>query len=94
MSSIWTKQPVNDSLELTNLSQRVRTKSIVENRDDFEECILVWLDSTINIPEKWTKELKYARGIINKLKIFDNPTDCITFIKSIVEDKIFLFLSQ
>jgi hypothetical protein len=94
MGSKLNKQHTNDSLELTNLAKTVRSRSILENQDDFEECILVWLDSTIKYTDDWTDELNYGREIINNLKIFDKPNDCVNFMKMIVNDKIFLIVSQ
>jgi hypothetical protein len=94
MGSRLNKQHTYDSLELTNLAKTVRSRSILEHQDDFEECILVWLDSTIKYTDDWTDELNSGREIINNLKIFDKPNDCVNFMKMIVNDKIFLIVSQ
>jgi hypothetical protein len=94
MGSRLNKQHRDVNLELTNLSKSTRTKLNTENTDDFEECILIWLDPTIRDDDIWGEELKHVRKIINNLKIFDNPNDCITFMKMVVADKIFLIVSQ
>ena len=94
MGSILNKQQTIVDIELTTLIKRTRSKLITENIDDFEECILIWLESTIRENDLWSEELTNARKIINHLKIFDNPNDCITFMKMIVADKIFLIVSQ
>jgi hypothetical protein len=94
MGSRLNKQHRDVNLELTNLSKSTRTKLSAENTDDFEECILIWLDPTIRDDDIWEEELKHVRKIINNLKIFDNPNDCITFMKMVVADKIFLIVSQ
>ncbi|CAF0927206.1 unnamed protein product [Rotaria sp. Silwood1] len=94
MGSTLSKQHIHENLELTNLTRTIRSKSVTENQDDFEECILVWLDSTIKYTDDWTEELNRAREIINNLKIFDNPNDCINFMKMVVNDKIFLIVSH
>ncbi|CAF5096324.1 unnamed protein product [Rotaria magnacalcarata] len=94
MGSILNKQHINESLELTNLTKTTRSKSVTENQDDFEECILVWLDSANQYNDDWIEESNHAREIINNLKTFDNPNDCINFIKMVVNDKVFLFVSQ
>jgi hypothetical protein len=94
MGSILNKQPKTVNIELTTLIKTTKTKSINENSDDFEECILIWLDPTIRDTEIWSEELTSARKIITHFKIFDNPNDCITFMKMVVADKIFLIVSQ
>ncbi|UJR28346.1 hypothetical protein I4U23_009588 [Adineta vaga] len=94
MGSTLKKQRPNESLELTNLVKRVRTRSILETQDDFEECILIWLDSTINYNDDWTDELNHAREIINNLKLFDKLNDCIDFMKMVINKKIFLIVSH
>lgn len=95
MGSKLNKQlPNNINIESANPIKTIRSRSIIENPDDFEECILIWLDPTIRDTNLWTEELKHARKIINNLKIFDNPNDCITFMKMVITDKIFLIVSQ
>jgi len=94
MGSTLNKQHANENIELTNLNKITRSKSITQNQDDVEECILIWLDSTIRDTDIWIEELRHARKIINNFKIFDNPNDCITFMKMVVSDKIFLIVSQ
>jgi hypothetical protein len=94
MGSKLNKQRPIVNLELTNSIKTTKTKSINENSDDFEECILIWLDPTIKDTELWSEELANARKIITRLKVFDNPNDCITFMKMVVADKIFLIVFQ
>jgi len=94
MGTTSNKQHTIDSIELTNRIKTTKSKLAIENQDDFEECILIWLDSTIKNADIWTEELTHCRKIINKLKIFDNPNDCITFMKMVIDDKIFLIVSQ
>ncbi|CAF0799812.1 unnamed protein product [Rotaria sordida] len=94
MGSTLSKQHTNESLELKNLTKTTRSKSITEHQDDFEECILVWLDSAIKYTDDWNEELNRAREIINNLKIFDNPNNCVNFMKMVVNDKIFLIVSH
>jgi len=94
MGSVFNKQTSNNNLELRNVARTTRSKSILENQDDFEECVLVWLDSTIAHNDDWNEELNYAREIINNLRTFDNPNDCINFMKMVISDKIFLIVSQ
>lgn len=94
MGSLLNKQPKTESLELTSLTKTARSKSVTENQDDFEECILIWLDSSIQYNDDWTNESNLAREIINNLKVFDNPDNCINFMKMVVNDKIFLLVSQ
>ena len=94
MGSTLKKQRPNDSVELTNLDKRLRTRSILETQDDFEECVLVWLDSTIARSEDWVDELSHARELIHNVKVFDKLNECINFMKTIVNDKIFLVVSQ
>lgn len=94
MGPALNKQRQNEVLELATLGKRARSKSVTENQDDFEECILVWLDSTIQYNDDWAEELNRAREIINNLKIFDNLNDCINFMKMVINDKIFLIVSQ
>ncbi|CAM4858384.1 unnamed protein product [Rotaria socialis] len=94
MGSILNKQHTNESLELTNLAKTTRSKSVTENQDDFEEGILVWLDSANQYNDDWIEESNHARETINNLKTFDNPNDCINFIKMVVNDKVFLFVSH
>jgi hypothetical protein len=94
MGSKLSKQPTNENLELTNLTRTSRSKSVTENQDDFEECVLVWLDSSIKYIDDWLEEFNHAREIINNLKTFDNPNDCINFMKMVISDKIFLIVSQ
>jgi hypothetical protein len=95
MGTSWNKQhhPSTD-IELTNIIKTTRSKSVIENQDDFEECVLIWLDSTIKDGDLWIEELNHIRKIINNIKIFNNPNDCIIFMKMIVSDKIFLIVSQ
>ena len=92
-SALKTQRP-NESLELTNLVRKVRTRSILETQDDFEECVLVWLDASLKYNDDWTEEFNRAREIIQNLKIFDKFNDCVNFMKMIVNDKIFLIVSQ
>jgi hypothetical protein len=94
MGTSWNKQHPSTDIELTNLIKTTRSKSIIENQDDFEECVLIWLDSTIKDGDLWIEELNHIRKIINNIKIFNNPNDCIIFMKMIVSDKIFLIVSQ
>ncbi len=94
MGSILTKQSPHETFELTNLARTVRSKSVTENQDDFEECVLVWLDPTLKHNDDWIEELNLSREIINNLKTFDNPNDCIAFLKMVIKDKIFLIVSQ
>jgi hypothetical protein len=88
------KQHANDSLELTSLVKKTRSQSLIEQQDDFEDCILVWLDATIKYTDDWSEKLDHARQIVNNLKTFDEPYDCINFIKMVVNDKVFLIVSQ
>jgi len=81
-------------VELTNSLRTSRTRSVIEYPDEFEECILIWLDTTIRDTDRWSDHLYQARQIINHLKTFDNPYDCITYMKMIVSDKIFLIVSE
>ena len=94
MGPIPSKQHVRESFELANLIKRTRSKLVIENHDDFEECILVWLDATIKYTDDWIEELNAAREIINNLKIFDNLNDCVNYMKMVVNNKIFLIVSQ
>ncbi|CAF1194882.1 unnamed protein product, partial [Adineta ricciae] len=94
MGSALKRQRPNESLELTNLVKKVRTRSILETQDDFEECVLVWLDASLKYNDDWTEEFNHAREIIQNLKIFDKLNDCINFMKMIVNDKIFLIVSH
>ncbi|CAF4506625.1 unnamed protein product, partial [Rotaria sp. Silwood2] len=94
MGSMLNRQHINENLELNNLINATRSKSVIENQDDFEECILVWLDPTLKYTDDWTKEFDRAREIINNLKTFDNLNDCINFMKMVVNDKIFLIVSH
>lgn len=98
MGSQLNKQQINhnneNNIELINPTRSTRSKSFIDNQDDFEECVLIWLDSTIRNSDIWSEELKYARQIINNIKIFDNPNDCIMFMKMVITDKIFLIVSQ
>lgn len=92
MGPILNKQRTIINVELTNLN---RTNKIsTEHFDDFEECILIWLDSTIYDIDQWSEEFLQLRKITNHLKLFHNPHDCITFMKMIMIDKIFLLVSQ
>ena len=94
MDSISNKQHISESFEFTNLIKRTKSKLVMENQVDFEECILVWLDSTIKCTDDWIEELNVAREIINNFKIFDNLNDCVNYMKMVVNDKIFLIVSQ
>jgi hypothetical protein len=94
MGSTLNKQRTDESLELTNLNRTTRSKSVTENQDDFEGSILVWLDPSIKYSDDWTEELNHAREIINNLKIFDNLNECVNFMKMIINDKVFLIISQ
>ena len=88
------KQYANMNLELINMNRSMRNKSNGDNVHDFEECILIWLDSTLRDIDQWSDEINHIRKISNHLKIFHNPNDCITFMKMVVIDKIFLIVSQ
>jgi hypothetical protein len=45
MGTRATKAFNRDELELKNLVQIKRSKSVSDNQDDLEDCALVWLDS-------------------------------------------------
>ena len=92
MGPILNKQRPIVNVELTNINPSNRTQK--EHFDDFEECLLIWLDSTNQETDQWTEEFLHLRTITNHLKLFHNPQDCITFMKMIMIDKIFLLVSQ
>ena len=90
MGPLSNKQHISESFELTNLIKRTRSKSVMENQDDFEEYILVCLDSTIKCTDDWIEKLNAAQEIINSLKIVDNFNDCVSYMKMVVNDKLFI----
>ena len=94
MGSTSTKQRKKNDIELNPLRKTARSKSVTENQDDFEECILVWLGTTEKYSDEYQEELDGAREIINNLHVFNNLMDCVNFLKMIVHDKVFLLVSQ
>lgn len=55
-----------------------------------ENFLLVYLDSSPPDESNLTK----FRGLINSLKLFDDPDDCIAFINSISNEKVVLIVSD
>jgi hypothetical protein len=89
MGSSLNKQP-----KIVDLELKPRRKSNIEYSDEFEECVLIWLDPTIRDNDLWSEEITAVRQIITHVRTFDNPNDCITYMKMVVADKIFLIVSQ
>jgi hypothetical protein len=83
-----------ESLELKTLVKNTRSKSIIDQLDDFEECVLVWLDSSLKSFDHCLEEIGRAREIVNNLKLFSKSTECIDFLRTVLNDKVFLIISQ
>ncbi|UJR10768.1 hypothetical protein I4U23_014956 [Adineta vaga] len=79
-----TLNPIQTSCDTT--SKQYATRNI-------ENCILICLANS----SLFTKHNDFAeklRHIISTLRIFNNPSECITFIETIREEKIFLIISS
>ncbi|CAF0953449.1 unnamed protein product [Adineta steineri] len=74
------------------VSGPINTSSPHRETRSIENCIVIWLvaSSTITTHKNIAEKL---RQIISILKIFNNPTECITFIENIREEKVFLIVS-
>lgn len=88
------KQTPIESLELKTLAKTTRSKSIIDQQDDFEECVLIWLDSSLKSFDYCPEEKDRAREIVNNLKTFSKSTECIDFLRTILIDKVFLIISK
>lgn len=83
-----------ESFELKKLVKVARSKSILEQQEDFEEAVLVWLDTTLKHANQWTEEFHYIRELVNNVKTFDKLDECLQCLKTMVDDKVFLIVSQ
>ncbi|CAF0958499.1 unnamed protein product [Didymodactylos carnosus] len=58
-----------------------------------EDFIVIWLDSNINTSDECLETQVRLRSIINYLKVFDNTNECLLYLSSIKNEKIFLIVS-
>ena len=94
MGPTLNKQHPIESLELKTLVKNTRSKSIIDQQDDFEECVLVWLDSAFKSGDYCLEEKSHAQEIVNNLKTFSKSTECIDFLRTVLNDKVFLIISK
>ena len=83
-----------ESFELKKIVKVARSKSILEQQDDFEEAVLVWLDPLLKQANQWTEEFDYVRELVTNVKTFHKLDECLQCLKTMVDDKIFLIVSQ
>ncbi|CAF0788094.1 unnamed protein product [Didymodactylos carnosus] len=57
----------------------------------FEDYVVIWLDT--NITGDWQETEMEIRPIINYFKTFDNVDECIKYIKSLIDEKVFLIVT-
>ncbi|CAF1085058.1 unnamed protein product [Didymodactylos carnosus] len=62
-------------------------------QENLEDISLVWLDSNIHDPNDNIDTQIRLRSIINHLNVYTNMNDCLQYIQSINEEKIFLIVS-
>ncbi|CAF4793582.1 unnamed protein product, partial [Rotaria sp. Silwood2] len=68
--------------------------SAKQKRRIAENYSVIWMDDAINkAEENWQKKLAQVQGIINDVKTFTQPDECIQFLKSINLEKVFLVAS-
>jgi hypothetical protein len=94
MGTRATKAFNRDELELKNLVQIKRSKSVSDNQDDLEDCALVWLDSDVKYSSFWHTQIESVRSIISNLNIFNNIPDCLSYFHTTINDKIFLITTK
>jgi len=73
-----------------------KTKPIVPSSRSrvVENFIVIWLDSTISETNEDTQNsITQLRHIVNSIKTFTDPDQCIDFIIQIEQEKIFLIIS-
>lgn len=76
---------------LTTHSRQIPT---AKEQKNMEDLIIIWLDQNINqIKENISKRKIHLPEIINSLEMFDDIDQCLRFIKTIKEEKIFLIIS-
>ncbi|CAF1448492.1 unnamed protein product, partial [Didymodactylos carnosus] len=64
-----------------------------EQQPNFEDFLVAWLDTNIEKPDTLCDRKTQLSSIINRVKQFDNPVDCINYISTIDEEQIFLITS-
>lgn len=94
MATVSKKFERLESFELKKLAKVTRSKSVLEQQEDFEEAVLVWLDTTLKDANQWTEEFDYIRELMNNVKVFHRFDECVSFLKTIVDEKVFLIVSQ
>lgn len=73
---------------------REMSHTTVERKEDLEDLIIVWLDQNIDGTEnEFSVRENDLRQIINCLVGFSDVKTCFEYIKSIIEEKIFLIVS-
>ena len=72
----------------------LKEKERREETDNLEDLIIIWLDENSNEPQETVcKRRTRLRDIVNSLRAFNDSSQCLTFIQSIKEEKIFLIIS-
>ncbi|CAF1364687.1 unnamed protein product [Rotaria sp. Silwood1] len=76
------------------LTSHNRQISKEKEQANIEDLIIIWLDQNINhMEENISKRKNHLSQIINCLKTFNDTNQCLDYIKSIKEEKIFLISS-
>ncbi|CAF1147703.1 unnamed protein product [Didymodactylos carnosus] len=65
----------------------------VKQDRNLENLLIVWLDANIDKTEDNLLLKTKLRSVINYLKMFDNTAECVSFITTIREEKVFLIVS-
>ncbi|CAF4604676.1 unnamed protein product [Rotaria socialis] len=74
------------------LSRFMETKTKV-SQINLEDFSVVWLDTNLLITNDCKEMANNLRQIINYLKLFDNTDDCLNYISSLTNEKVFLITS-
>ena len=69
--------------------RRRRRDQIVQN------VCLIWLDNNINTNESnYCSTITQLRAVINNIKTFNDPNQCISFLKDISSGNIIMIISE
>jgi len=89
--------------DITNVTQ-ICTQEKSDNNDTSSRRLLsriaenfavVWLDSNIDEPDRnYQSSIDQLRRIVNAIKIFTTPNECVAFLTNIKDLKFFLILSS
>ncbi|CAF1633973.1 unnamed protein product, partial [Didymodactylos carnosus] len=67
--------------------------SININDENLEDLTVIWLDENINKTNDCLDTKTRLRYVINYLKTFIDPDECIDYITSISNERVFLIIS-